>query len=143
MKQLAKILRLDFLPQSSNLALLVLRVWIGLSMFFLHGLDKLVNFSAKSEKFMNFMGMGSTASLALAVFAEAICSVLLVLGLFTRFAALSCAITMSVAFFITHEGMLSGPRSGELAFIYFAAFVTLFLAGGGRFSIDAKMGGKV
>ena len=79
----------------------------------------------------------------MAIFGELVCSALLILGLFTRFAALSLAITMSVAFFIGHKGVLKGEGSGEMAFIYLATYVTLFLAGGGKFSADAKMGGKV
>jgi putative oxidoreductase len=58
--------------------------------------------------------------------------------LFTRFAALGCAITMSVAFFIVHEMRLKGTASGEMAFVYLAGFVAIFLAGPGRFALDGK-----
>lgn len=143
MKQLAKILRLDFLPFTSHCGLLALRLWIGLSMLLLHGWTKITGFNEMSGKFLDLLGIGSTASLVLAIFAEAVCSVLLILGLFTRFAALSLVINMTVAFTMAHKGVLKGPHSGELAFIYLGAFVTLFLAGGGKFSVDAKMGGKV
>lgn len=142
MKSLAKFLRLDFLPRSPDGALLMLRIWIGLSMLSLHGWGKLTGFSEKSGKFMSVFGLGPKASMALAVFGEFFCSILLVLGLFTRFAALSGAITMTVAFTLAHKGALKGPGNGELAFIYLAAYLTLFLAGGGRFSCDAKMGGR-
>lgn len=75
------------------------------------------------------------------MFAEVVCSILLVLGLFTRFAALNLIATMSVAFYFVHKASLErGPNSGELAFIYLAGFVALLLAGGGRFSLDAKIG---
>jgi putative oxidoreductase len=67
---------------------------------------------------------------------------LLVIGLFTRFAAASLLITMSVAFFLAHKAVLKGQGNGELAFIYLAVYFALFVAGGGRFSLDAKMGGK-
>ena len=143
MKQLAKILRLDFLPGSANCGLLALRLWVGLSMLLLHGWGKITNFDSMSGKFLDLMGIGSKAGLVMAIFAEAVCSILLILGLFTRFAALSLMITMSVAFFLQHKGVLKGPGSGELAFIYLAAYVALFLAGGGKFSVDAKMGGKI
>jgi putative oxidoreductase len=141
--KLAKILRLDFLPGNKDCGLLLLRLWIGLSMMLLHGWGKLTGFGTMSQKFMDFLGIGSTASLALAVFAEFFCSLLIVIGLFTRFAALSLAITMAVAFFLAHGGVLKGERSGEMAFIYLATYLTLLLGGPGRFSLDAKMGGKV
>jgi putative oxidoreductase len=78
----------------------------------------------------------------MAVFGEVVCAALLVLGLFTRFAALVLIILMSVAFFMVHQRVLSGPGSGELAFIYLAGFVALLFGGGGLFSLDRKLGGK-
>ncbi len=112
-------------------------------MLLLHGWGKITNFDSMSGKFLDLLGIGSKASLVMAIFAEAVCSALLILGLFTRFAALSLMITMIVAFTMVHKGVLKGPGSGEMAFIYLGAYVTLFLAGGGKFSVDAKMGGKV
>lgn len=143
MKQVAAFLRLDFLPRSTDVGLLVLRLWIGLTMLLLHGWDKLANFEGYSKKFIGLFGLSQSFSLGLAVFAELFCSALLVLGLFTRFAALNLVITMCVAFFIAHKGALKGESSGEMAFLYLATYVTLLIAGPGKFSADAKMGGKV
>jgi putative oxidoreductase len=137
-----KLLRLDFLPHSKDCGLLLLRIWIGSSMLLLHGWDKLTGFNEKSANFIDLFGFGPRFSLALAVFGEAFCSALLIIGLFTRFAALALVINMSVAFFLAHKAVLKGPGSGEPAFIYLAIYVALFIAGGGRFSLDAKMGGK-
>ena len=67
---------------------------------------------------------------------------LLILGLFTRLAALGSAFTMGVAFFLVHKAQLSGPDSGEMGLLYLGGFVALFIAGGGRFSCDARMGAK-
>jgi putative oxidoreductase len=50
-------------------------------------------------------------------------------------------ITMVVAFFGVHKGVLTGAKSGELAFIYLAGFVTLFFAGPGQFAVDSSSGG--
>ena len=141
MKGLIKFLQLNFLPSSVDLGLLVLRLWLGLSLLVLHGWAKLKGFSDMAGKFPDPLGVGSTASLGLAVFAEVFCAALLALGLFTRFAAISLIITMGVAFFIVHKGSLeAGPGSGEMAYIYLAGFVTLFLAGPGRFSLDRRIG---
>ena len=41
-----------------------------------------------------------------------------------------------------HGARLSGPGNGELPFLVLGAFVALLLAGGGRFSLDARMGGR-
>lgn len=134
-----RLLRLSFLPQSADAGLLVLRVTLGLSMLLLHGWDKLMKFGEKAPGFMSLFGVvPPTVGFGLAVFAEVFCSALLVLGFLTRFAALNLAITMSVAFFVAHGAVLKGPGSGELALVYLAGFVTLLLAGGGRYSLDRK-----
>ena len=122
---------------ATDAAMLVLRLWLGLTMLLNHGLGKLTNFGDMSAKFLDLFGIGSTASLALAVFAEAFCSALLVIGLVTRFAALNLVATMLVAFTMAHQMKLTGERNGELAFIYLAGYVTLLIAGPGRYSADA------
>jgi putative oxidoreductase len=137
MKKLASILRLDFLPASTDLSLLVLRLWLGGSLVVLHGWGKLMGYKKMAGSFPDPLKVGNEVSLALAVTGEVLCPVLLILGLFTRFAALGSAITMAVAFFLVHE-MILNARSGELAFIYLAGFVTILLAGPGRFALDGK-----
>ncbi len=137
-----KVLQLAFVPASTSLALCVLRLWLGLSLLVLHGWGKLAGFSQIAAGFMDPLGIGGHASLALTVFAEVLCSALLVLGLFTRLAALVLAIEMAVAFTLIHGHALSGPHGGELAFLYLAGFVALFLGGGGCCSVDGRMGGK-
>ena len=140
MKKLLHIFQLSCLPSSVDVGLLVLRVWLGLAMSLLHGKGKLLGFAEMSQKFLDPFGIGPSASLALAVFAELVCGALLALGFVTRFAALNLVITMGVAFFIAHKGSLAqGPGSGEMAFIYLAGFVTLLISGGGRFSLDAML----
>lgn len=131
------LLRLSFLPKSADLALLGLRLWLGLTMLLNHGLAKLTAFDTMAAKFPALFGLSSRLNLGLAVFAEVVCSALIILGIFTRFAALSLAITMGVAFFIVHKASLAmGPGSGELAFVYLGGYVALLLAGGGRYGID-------
>ena len=133
-----KLLQLSFLPQSADLGLLVLRISLGLSMLLLHGWAKLQNFQSLAPKFLSLFGLPPQVCLGLAVFAEAACSILLVIGLFTRFAALNLAVTMAVAFFIAHGGAFSGEKSGELAFVYLTGYATLFFAGAGKFSADGR-----
>jgi putative oxidoreductase len=142
-KTFLKILRLEFLPPSSDLALLTLRVWLGLTLLFNHGLGKLTKFNEMASEFPDPLGIGHTASLTLAVFGEVVCSALLVLGLFGRFAAVGVGVTMAVAFFLVHQAKLAmGPGSGELAFVYLAGFVALLIAGPGRFSLDQMLFAK-
>ena len=136
------LLQFRFLPSSVDLGLLVLRISFGLGLVALHGWGKLSTYGERSQRFADPFGIGAPASLALAIFAEVVCAILIALGLFTRAAALVCVINMSVAFFYAHGGRFTGERNGELAFMYLAAFVVLLLAGAGRFSLDGKAGGR-
>jgi len=90
------------------------------------------------EKFPALFGLPSSANVGLAVFAEVVCSALLIAGLFTRFAALALAITMGSAFFFVHKSALVGEHSGELAMVYLIAYVTLLFTGAGKFSVDRE-----
>ena len=137
-----KFLQLRFLPTSVNLALLVLRVWFALPLLTLHGWSKLTGFAERSHRFADPYGLGSPASLALVVFGEVFCSVLLVVGLCTRLAATVCGIVMATAFVHAHGMRLTGQGNGELPFMFLGAFVALVLAGGGRYSIDARTGAR-
>jgi putative oxidoreductase len=102
----------------------------------------LIGFSEKSGGFPDPLGIGSTYSLGLAVAFEVFGSAFLMLGLLTRFSALAGIITMGVAFSQVHNSLFVGSGNGELAFVYLTAYVVLFLSGGGRYALDAKLGGK-
>lgn len=117
-----------------NIALLLLRLTAGILML-THGMGKL-NLLLGSEPiaFPDPLGVGATASLALTVFAEVFCSVLLILGLATRLSVIPLIITMLVAFFIIHS---ADPLSAkELPLFYLVIYVALGIAGAGQFSID-------
>jgi putative oxidoreductase len=100
-----------------------------------HGLPNLLEFNEKSQVFPDPLGVGSVVSLLLTVFAEFFCAVLVILGLGTRFAALTLAITMAVAAFVIHGEDPFGKK--ELALLYLGAYVALIVMGGGRIALDA------
>jgi putative oxidoreductase len=140
-KKLIAFCNFSYLPCNGPVALLLLRVWLGLSMLVLHGWPKAQLFGDGARNFPDPLGIGGQASHALAVFGEAVCSVLLVLGMLTRFSAMAGIVTMGVAFFMQKKGALSGVASGELAYVYLACYVVVFVAGPGRFSLDQRLGG--
>jgi putative oxidoreductase len=115
-------------------ALLVLRVGAGSLMLMQHGLDKLMHFSQKSGAFADPFGIGSTASLALTVFAEFFCAIFIILGLFTRLATIPLIINMGVALLVAHKGDFFGK--GELAGLFLIVFITLLFTGPGKVSLD-------
>ena len=127
-----------FMPSYIDKSLALLRITFGILMV-RHGYGKLVHFSDYAPEFYSLFGIGSEISLALAVFAEVFCSILLCLGLFTRFALIPLIITMLVAFFIIHAADPFGDK--EMAFIYLMTYIILFLTGPGKVSLDYKIFG--
>ena len=120
----------------THMALLVARLWFGLTMLFNHGFDKLAHFNDLAGTFQDPLGLGHEASLILVILAEVVAALLLTVGLMTRLAAAVLVIDMFVAFLMVHKTALTGQASGELAFLYLAGFVMLLIAGGGLFSLD-------
>lgn len=121
-----------------TVALFILRVGAGSLMMIQHGLDKLKNYGVKSGKFADPFGIGPTASYSLVVFAEFFCAAFIILGLFTRLAAIPLVIAMGVALFIAHKGDFFG--AGENAGIYLICFLTILIAGPGKASLDRFIG---
>ena len=99
-----------------------------------HGLGKLQAYGEKADSFPDPLGVGSPVSMALAIFAEVVCSLLVVLGLTTRAALLPLIMTMLAAFLIVHGGDPWAKK--ELAFVYLTGFTSLLFLGPGRFSFD-------
>jgi len=132
-----KLLSIGYTTSSFNLAMFMLRVGAGLLMLISHGYGKLVNFGSISGKFMSFLGLSSTASLALATFAEFFCSIFIILGLFTRLATIPLLITMSIAVGRAHGMDFFGD--GEKASLFFLVFAAILLLGPGRISVDGMI----
>jgi len=123
-----------------DLGLLILRVFIGGFMMLQHGLPKLASFSKSFNSFSDPLGLGSEISYLFAVFAEFICSILVMIGFFTRFAVVPLIITMLVAAFIIHG---ADPWSKkEFALIYAIPFISLFLTGAGKYSVDSRLANR-
>lgn len=121
-------------PNTINLALLLLRVAAGAFML-THGMGKFSNLVGDEPiSFADPIGIGEPASLVLAVFAEVLCSILLIFGIATRFAAIPLLITMLVAVFIIHANDEFGRK--ELALLYAFIYLSIAIAGAGKFSVD-------
>lgn len=123
-------------PLTLHLGLLILRVGLGILMIPHHGWPKLANFAERKDTFMDFMGLGSAISLGLVVFAEFFCSILLILGLFTRAALIPLIITMLVVLG-TNGWLFFGKH--ELATAFLMGYTALFFMGPGKYSIDGGL----
>ena len=132
-----KLLSIQYSDWAFNLAMFLLRIGAGVLMM-PHGYDKLVHFAEKKHTFINFLGMGSTMSLALVIFAEFFCSLFLILGLFTRLFVLPLIIAMAVALFKAHHGEFLGD--GSHAALFLSSYLALLLCGPGKASVDGLVG---
>ncbi len=134
-------------PINLSFGLLLIRVVIGVLMAF-YGYEKLIHFDemAASEfwaKNVSFLGMTGKIPLALTIFAEFFCSLLLIVGLLTRLALIPLLICM--AYIVGVVGQFSIVESGDhgsnlnSAFVYFITYLGLYFTGAGKYSFDAMM----
>src|SRR5258708_2766262 len=115
-----KFLSTNYSAMSFNVATLALRLGFGLLICINHGFQKLVHFSNQETIFYDSFHLGHRTSLILVIFSEVFCAILLVLGLFTRVAALVMVVSMSVAVFLFHKGQTLAQH--EPAMLYLGAF---------------------
>ena len=122
-----------------NAALLIFRLGVS-AMMMTHGYGKFLKVLHGDFSFGDPLGIGVEASLILAAFAEFICSIFIILGLATRYAAVPLMITMFVAWQIAHGDDPFGSQ--EKSVFYLLSYLTLFIAGPGKYSLDQKFFGR-
>ncbi len=134
-------------PLNIDLGLLILRITVGLTMSF-YGYQKLANYSEMvNEDFwqnkVSLLGLKGSIPLSLTIFAEFFCSILLMLGLLTRFALFFLLFCMGyIAFYLdSFELIIAGENGFEMnsAFQYFLTYIVLLFSGSGKYSIDEKL----
>ncbi|MCA9394238.1 MAG: DoxX family protein [Candidatus Omnitrophica bacterium] len=122
----------------AEFGIFLLRVTVGALMVFGHGWPKFQKVLAGDPvKFPDPLGLGGDLSFYLVVGAEFFCSILLILGLFTRLSLIPLAFTMCVAAFIQHSGD-PFPKV-ELPLLYLGAYLTLLCTGAGSFRLQDKI----
>jgi putative oxidoreductase len=117
-----------------DIILLIVRVFIGFAMLS-HGFPKLQTLLEGGKiEFFDFLGLGPQITLILTVFSEFVCSILLILGLFTRVALGFLVFTMIIAGFVVLSAEPFAKQ--ELSFIYLSVYLLLIVFGAGKFSVD-------
>ncbi|MBI2151142.1 DoxX family protein [Candidatus Woesearchaeota archaeon] len=122
----------NILKKYSEQIYVLFRVLVGL-LFLQHGAQKLFGWFGAQGTVQLYSLMG------LAGVIEFFGGLAIVLGLFTRLAALGSAVTMLVAYFKVHFSLaawLPIVNKGELALLYFAAFLVLLVWGAGKLSLE-------
>jgi putative oxidoreductase len=126
------------LPLNTDLALLTLRVVLGIIMIY-HGWPKLTNLGGTIE---GFAGMGIPAPAVAAIFAtvaEVVGGLLMLVGAFTDIAGLMFAIDMLGAITFVHakNGFPVDKGGFEWPLALFAMALAIALAGPGRYGVGS------
>jgi putative oxidoreductase len=123
-----------------NISLLILRLGSG-ALMLTHGWPKLTKLLSGAEiAFPDPIGLGSTLSFILVILAEFLGSIMIMMGLATRFAAFALAFTMAVAVFIVHADDPFAKM--EMGLLYFLIFSIFILSGSGKYGLDAFISKK-
>ena len=127
------------LPYNTDLALLILRVVLGIVMIY-HGWPKLTNLGGTIE---GFTGMGIPLPVVAAIFAtvaEVLGGMLMLVGAFTDIAGLMFAIDMLGAIIFVHaKNGFSAAKGGiEFPLLLLAVALAMALAGPGRYAVGSS-----
>jgi putative oxidoreductase len=138
-------LALSPMDRLAGFAPLVVRVIVGIIMA-AHGFQKLVAGPGAFGQMLGQMNIPLSGLMAyVVVFVELLGGLLLIVGLFSRLAALLLTINLTVAILLVkvNVGFLSPPSGGvgaELDLALIAGFLAILLAGPGRLSLDRALG---
>lgn len=126
----------------TNMARLFMRLFTGV-MFMSIGIRQISHFNEIAPDFYSAFGMGSETSLLVLILIEVICSMLIILGLFTRFAVIPPMVSMIVAEFAMIEYYITlglpsvvSMQMGYLPIMFIGIFIFMLLAGPGKISLD-------
>lgn len=119
--------------RSGALALLFMRVAAALLLLQVHGLPKLLHWQNELQHIEDPFGLGATPTLALAVFAEVLCPILLILGVFARLACLPVIAVLLVALVFVHPQWTL--EEGQFAWWMLILFAGLAIAGPGSYRL--------
>lgn len=129
----------EWTAQATDVAALLLRLTLGTLMITGHGFMKLQHVLAGEYGFGDPIGIGATPSLFLVLFAEVGCSILLLIGLWTRLAIIPLLFTMLVVIFVVLLPSGAPMERIESALHFLLPYIALFWLGSGQYSVDALL----
>jgi putative oxidoreductase len=125
--------------RAQHLGLLFLRVSGALFLLGVHGLPKLLNFSAELQRIEDPFHLGAHLTLILAIFAEVLCPLLIVAGVFVRLACLPILFVLLVALLVVHPEW--SVAEGQFGWLLLILFTSVFIAGPGRLALNVRLPG--
>jgi putative oxidoreductase len=118
-----------FLGRHADRFYAIFRIVVGF-LFSFHGMQKLFGaFGGQKVEIASLMGLAGVI--------EFVCGILVMIGLFTSWAAFIASGTMAVAYFMAHAsgGLWPIVNKGEMAVLYCFAFLYIAARGAGPWSV--------
>ncbi|PWK30752.1 DoxX family protein [Pseudomonas sp. B21-040] len=125
--------------QAEDWGLLFLRISSSLFLLWVHGLPKLLNYSAQLQVIEDPFHMGVSLTLMLAIFAEVLCPLLIIAGVLVRLACLPILTLLLVALLIVHPQW--SVEEGQFGWLLLILFTSIFIAGPGRLALNVRFAG--
>jgi putative oxidoreductase len=132
--QLFKWLRSDLGTPLNNYIIFLFRVALSFELIIVHGLKKIGIGVTVAEIVPNPFGFPYALNEFLAVSANLICPLFIIIGLGTRMACIPIIIVTLTGYFIVHSGDPLLER--DIPFMYSMAFLLIAFTGGGHCSWD-------
>ena len=122
--------------------LLFLRVSASLFLLGVHGLPKLLHFSAQLQVIEDPFHLGAHITLTLAIFAEVLCPLLIIAGVLVRLACLPILCVLLIALRVVHpQWSVEEGQFGWLLLLLL--FSSVLIAGPGRLALNVRFTGAL
>ncbi|VVQ28790.1 hypothetical protein PS943_00987 [Pseudomonas fluorescens] len=127
--------------RAEDFGLFFLRLSGGLFLLWVHGLPKLLNYNAQLQTIEDPFHLGANVTLMLAIFAEVLCPLLIVAGVFVRLACLPILCVLLIALLIVHPQW--SLDEGQFGWLLMMLFTSLLIAGPGRLALNVRFRGAL
>ena len=123
----------------TDVALLYLRLFIG-GVVLLHNIGKMQTYNEIIEGYPALLFDSPTLTFAVFSIAEVAFAMMIMCGLWVRFASFLMALGMFLSIFVVVP--TAGMTAGTLQFIYMGVYIFFVIAGGGRYALDSVLWGR-
>ena len=121
-----RLYQVDENSKATDIGLLIVRITVAMCLFYHHGAEKFYDFHTLATRpNLDPIGLGIVPSVVIAGFSDGICSLLVLFGLFSRYAAFCVLVVLNTVWWIMDNGLKrllgqpiapargAGPRNGQ------------------------------
>ena len=127
--------------RAEDFGLFFLRVSASFFLLWVHGLPKLLDYSAQLNVIEDPFHLGANATLMLAIFAEVLCPLLIIAGVLVRLACLPILSVLMIALLVVHPQW--SLEEGQFGWLLLLLFTSIFIAGPGRLALNVRFAGAL